>query len=257
MEAAYAQAYRELYQRHWWWRAREAEILKVLRRIHPADGPGSVLDIGCGDGLFFDQLSQFGKVEGVEADASIVDPNGPHREQIHACPFDYRFQPGKRYGLIVMLDLLEHLDDPVGGLQHAVDLLEDDGRIVITVPAFRLLWTSHDDWNHHLTRYTKQSFGELARRTNLEIEQLRYFFHWTWPVKLAIRLKERLLGSAPRPAQVPAPLINRSVHTLCRVEQTLFRALPLPFGSSLLVVGRRKNSAPSNSPAHSSRVSSQ
>lgn len=70
---------------------------------------------------------------------------------------------GKDYSLILMLDVLEHLEDPVGALQHAVDLLTPEGTLLITVPAFMALWTNHDVLNHHLTRYTKRSFSNVAR----------------------------------------------------------------------------------------------
>src|SRR5436190_189838 len=78
VDATYAQEYRELYERHWWWRARERFILDELARLRPAAGWGAILDVGCGDALFFDALSRFGDVEGVEPDASLVTPNGPH-----------------------------------------------------------------------------------------------------------------------------------------------------------------------------------
>jgi len=173
MKSEYAAQYRDLYENHWWWRARESYILGILRRERAQKKHGAVLDIGCGDGLFFDHLAEFGEVEGVEADAAIVSDDGPHRDRIHVCQFDETFQPGKKYSLIVMLDLLEHLPDPLGGLKHALELLEEDGTIVITVPAFRALWTTHDDWNHHFTRYTKRTFLSSARDAEMQIESLR------------------------------------------------------------------------------------
>src|SRR2546426_4518668 len=53
-------------RRHWWWRARERLILDVLRRLRPGAGWSAILDVGCGDGLFFERLAEFGPVEGVE-----------------------------------------------------------------------------------------------------------------------------------------------------------------------------------------------
>jgi hypothetical protein len=97
------------------------------------------------------------------------------------------------------------------------------------------LWTAHDDINQHLTRYTRQSFGALARQTGLELHELRYFFHWSFFAKLAVRARERLL---PRPAQlerVPAAPLNRALLALSLAEQRL--PLRLPFGSSLLAIG--------------------
>lgn len=242
MDPEYARRYRELYDEHWWWRARERLVLETLRRHRPAAGWRRILDVGCGDGLLFDRLREFGEVDGVEADASLVSPRGRHRARIHVQPFDATFQPRKRYSLVLMLDVIEHLRDPMGALRHVAELLERDGILVATVPAFPILWTTHDDLNHHLTRYTRQSFGALAEQAGLRVDAARYFFHWLFPAKLVVRLLEALTRSPPAPPRVPAPGLNRSLYLLSRLEQRLLTPLPMPFGASLLVVGRSKSS---------------
>src|SRR5687768_17025438 len=150
MDPEYARKYRELYQRHWWWRAREGAILRELRQRQPPGGWRRILDVGCGDGLLFDQLSQFGSVEGIEPDLGLLDPKGRWRGSIHAIPFDQDFRPAHRYDVILMLDVVEHLAEPTRALAHARSLLEPGGVIIITVPAFQWLWTQHDDYNQHV-----------------------------------------------------------------------------------------------------------
>jgi len=242
VDPEYARRYRELYERHWWWRAREEFVLETVRRHLPAGGSRSILDVGCGDGLLFDRLAAFGEVQGVESDASLIGPANPHRHRIHVGPFDASFAPGKRYGLILMLDVLEHLPDPAGALRRAVDLLEPDGLLVVTVPAFRLLWTTHDDLNHHFTRYTKHRFAVLARAAGVRVIRAAYFFHWLFPAKLVTRLIEGVAHPRPSSPRVPARWINEPLYRLSRLEQRLLTPLGLPFGSSLLAVGRRPSS---------------
>jgi SAM-dependent methyltransferase len=237
MDREYAEGYRDLYERHWWWRAREDVLLATLRELQPPTGYSSILDVGCGDGLFFDQLARFTTfVEGVEADSALVRAESLWRHRIHVRPFE-SYEPGRRYSLVLMLDVLEHLASPVRALQHALSLLEPAGRIVITVPAFRSLWTSHDDFNQHVTRFTRRSFGHLASAASLQIDTSRYFFHWTCPGKLVQRMKERLTVTPPGPARVPAAWLNASLLALCRAEHRVLGRVPMPFGSSLLVVG--------------------
>ncbi len=240
MDPRYAQHYDRLYRQHWWWRAREDFLLTVLRARRPADGWNEILDVGCGDGLFFDRLQEFGRVEGVEPDGSLVDPQAAHAAQITMTPFDARFQPGKRYGLILLLDVLEHLPDPAGALGHALQLLEPQGLLLVTVPAFPLLWTRHDVMNQHQRRYTRTTLKQVALVAGVQVEELRYFFHWTFPAKLAQRLTEMVLHRAPRPARLPPVWLNRSLYWLSRREQLWVGGLGLPFGTSLLMVGRRK-----------------
>jgi SAM-dependent methyltransferase len=242
MDSEYGARYRDLFERHWWWRARERVILDALRRHRPATGWRAVLDVGCGDGLFFDTLAALDGVtlvEGVEPAAALVSPEGAHRDRIHVVPFDERFQPGRRYSLVLMLDVLEHLPDPAAALRHAVSLLEPEGIFVATVPAFMALWTRHDELNHHYTRYTARRFAELAESARLRVEEARYFFHWTAVAKLGTRLAERLVRASPAPPEVPAEPLNRGLYLLSRLEERLLGRLPVPVGSSLLVVGGR------------------
>jgi 2-polyprenyl-3-methyl-5-hydroxy-6-metoxy-1,4-benzoquinol methylase len=239
MRADYAVRYRELYERHWWWRAREAVILEVLRAQQPPEGWKRILDVGCGDGLFFGQLARFGEVEGIEPARELVSDAGAYRSRIHIAPFDESFRPGKPFSLILMLDVLEHIGDPVGALRHALALLEPEGRLFVTVPAFRLLWTNHDVVNHHFTRYNASSFRRVAQQAGLEIQTARYFFQWLFPAKLAIRFMERLFPLQPKPPNIPARWINGLFYGLSRIEHKALSRLPVPFGSSLLVVGRK------------------
>ena len=193
MDTDYGARYRELFQRHWWWRARERVILDALHTHQPASGWRHVLDVGCGDGLFFDELEKLPgvqSVEGVEPAAALVSPSGPHRAQIHVAPFDESFAPARRYSLVLMLDVLEHLPDPAASLRHALSLLEPDGLFLATVPAFKQLWTRHDDLNHHHTRYDKGSMHTLAESAGLRVDESRYFFHWTAAAKVLTRIKE-------------------------------------------------------------------
>lgn len=237
MQAAYREIYEELYREHWWWRSREEMIIEVLRERQPAAGWGSILDVGCGNGLFFDRLAEFGEVEGVEVSGDLVPEDSPHRAKIHIGAFGEGFQPEKRYGLILMLDVLEHLDDAAGALRLATGLLAPGGEVLITVPAFRALWTSHDALNEHRARFTKASFRPVAGQGGLRILDERYFFHWMFPAKLAVRVLEWLVGAKPRVPQMPAEGLNWLLLRVSRGEQRVFRRMPLPFGSSLLVVG--------------------
>jgi SAM-dependent methyltransferase len=182
-------------------------------------------------------MAEFGRVEGIESEAALVAADSPHRERITIGPFDERFTPGKRYGLILMLDVLEHLPAPEQALTHALRLLEPDGIILITVPAFPVLWTAHDDLNHHLRRYTRASLRALAERSGLELRACEYAYHWLFPVKLAVRLKEAILGSRPRPPGIPSEPINTILYRMLRLERTLLGKLDLPLGSALIAVG--------------------
>ena len=234
MKQAYADVYRELYERHWWWRAREAVLVREIATHMPPGGWGRILDIGCGDALFFDQLSRFGDVWGVEGDASLIRDDGPYRHRVHVGQFDGTFPVSEPFGLILMLDVLEHMSDPVPALERARDLLEPGGAILVTVPAFQAAWTRHDDINEHVTRYTRGSLEPLVRAAGLVVGSRRYLFHWLLPAKLAVRAAEALIPMGSKPAAVPPTWLNATLRVVSLAEERLVSWARLPFGSSLL-----------------------
>jgi SAM-dependent methyltransferase len=250
MDSEYAARYRDLYERHWWWRARERYVISQLDGVLSGCPQTNVLDVGCGDGLMFEPLSRFGHVEGVEIDASIVSEAGPLADRIFVQPFDETFDQGRRYGLIVIFDALEHMPDPERSLRRAFELLDHDGIVVITVPAFNALWTGHDDLNAHTQRFTKKSLEALVDRSGGRIVQSNYFFQWLAPVKLALRAKETVFGEhGGHQPRIPAGWINAMLVRLSRIEQRTISRLPVPFGSSLFAVISPEHHLPESSTA--------
>ena len=239
MEPGYAAYYRHLYEHHWWWRAREQIILGHLAHLKPAGEFGPILDVGCGDGLFFEKLRAFGEPEGVEEDAALVTAVGRAQGPIHVGPFDESFRPSRRYALILLLDVLEHCRDDRACLRRALDLLAPGGTIVVTVPAFRALWTAHDDVNRHARRYTRASLGRLAADAGLRLDRTEYLFQFTAVLKLAVRAKEAVWRPGRELPPVPGRLVNGVLRTAAVAEHALLHRLPVPFGSSLLAIARR------------------
>lgn len=235
MELLYGRQYRELYLRHWWWRAREEALVRVLRRHLNSQGQLRILDVGCGDGLFFDRLAEFGNVEGVEPDGRLVNPASSHSARINIVPFDKNFRPEKHYGLLLMLDVLEHLDDPSQALECAYSLLEEWGALLLTVPAFQILWTNHDVINHHRIRYRRHTLFPLLRNAGFSISEALYWYQWAVPVKLAVRMVERILPSQPSLPRIPPEWLNRLLYQVSRIEQDTLGASGIPFGSTLMV----------------------
>jgi SAM-dependent methyltransferase len=239
VESDYAAAYPELYERHWWWRAREEFLVSVLRRHLQSGSVQRILDVGCAGGLFFDRLSEFGVVHGVENDTSMRTGRTDD-DLIHWGPLE-TFRPAHPFTVILFLDVLEHLSAPVEALRRALEFLGPGGLLVATVPAFPLLWTRHDELNHHRARYTKRSLAEVVTRAGGQVTRLDYFFHWTFPVKLGVRMVEYLNLYPKRtlvPSIPPKPL-NRVLYWVSRLEQVCHAERLVPFGSSLLCIATR------------------
>jgi 2-polyprenyl-3-methyl-5-hydroxy-6-metoxy-1,4-benzoquinol methylase len=234
MDARYAQAYPELYRRHWWWRVREEILLDTIARLRRGRGSARLLDVGCGAGLFFDALERFGHVEGIESDAESVAGAGRWRSRIHVGSLDGMYHPAAPFDLILMLDVLEHVPEPDALLQSAARVLAPQGRVLITVPAFTWLWTTHDELNHHLRRYARGDLRALIARAGLRMESSAFLFQSLVVPKLLVRVREGLSASKPRVPAIPSPALNGAIQSWFRAEHALVGWLP--FGASLLAV---------------------
>jgi len=238
MDEAYRARYADLYHRHWWWRSREELLERLLDRLVGPGGAGDVLDFGCGDGLFFPVLRKYGEPWGIEPEAAFLDPQGEWRNRIRSDPLQADAAETGRYGLIVALDVLEHIEHPLPVVQELRRRLRPGGWFVATVPAFQSMWTGHDVMNHHVKRYRLGELEELVRDAGLEVNDSRYLFVLLAFVKWAASLKERRTHQDVTPPGVPPAMLNRMVLATCRLEQRLLGAWRPPIGSSALVVGR-------------------
>jgi 2-polyprenyl-3-methyl-5-hydroxy-6-metoxy-1,4-benzoquinol methylase len=237
MEAQYAALYPELYRRHWWWRVRERMLLATLRRLVPAP-PVRILDVGCGGGLFFEALQQFGDITGIEADATSVERGNPWADRIICGELDESFTPSAPFDLILMLDVLEHVPNSSKLLDNAARIVANGGRIVVTVPAFQWLWTGHDDMNHHVKRYTARDLTAALRGAGLTVFETRYLFQSLMLPKLAVRISENIGLRRPDLPGIPGPTISAALQAWCWIEYKLFGKLP--FGTSVMAVAGRR-----------------
>lgn len=241
MDPGYAEQYQELNRRHWWWRSRERLVAQVLARRRPAQGWRAALDIGCGGGVLFPLLRTVAdQVEGIEPDASLAAAGRGMEGVIHVRPFDRAFRPSAAPDLIVMLDVLEHLADARDALAHVHDIAAPGAMVLITVPAFRWLWTGHDDLNHHVTRFHRRELISLLEAAGLSVREARYFFHWLIVPKLLTRMVETLSHPRRETPRVPPRPINRLLEGVSLLEQRVFTPLGVLGGSSLLAVAVRR-----------------
>lgn len=156
---------------------------KILKTI-PAAGINA-LDIGGGTGWILDVLKKtdkrIGDTQVVDIDEkakAIAEQNGHayHQGVIET------FKTEKRFHLILMLNLIEHVVDPLAVLQNAQSLLAPGGVIVIKTP-------NTDSWDarlykrtywgglhcpRHWVIFSEKSFRLLLRSTGLSVQKLKY-----------------------------------------------------------------------------------
>jgi 2-polyprenyl-3-methyl-5-hydroxy-6-metoxy-1,4-benzoquinol methylase len=116
--------------------------LDAISRMH-ARAPGKtlkILDIGCGSGFAVTRfLGTFGdEVLGIDFYPPNIAYANAHFGTQHlsfACLDATQLRDeGKRYDVVVLSDVLEHLDEPDRVLHLVHDLILPDGRVIVTIP---------------------------------------------------------------------------------------------------------------------------
>ncbi len=114
-------------------RATAGRLLDLLERHAP--GGGRLLEVGCGHGLLLDEARRRGwRVEGIEPSASA---RAHARDALGLDVADATLDglaAGERFDAVVLADVLEHLDDPVGAVQACRELLAPGGALLVVTP---------------------------------------------------------------------------------------------------------------------------
>jgi 2-polyprenyl-3-methyl-5-hydroxy-6-metoxy-1,4-benzoquinol methylase len=114
-------------------RLRAAE--QLLERVKPFCPTGRWLDVGCSWGWLLTTAKEHGfQAEGIEPSAPAAAAASAAGHTIHHGLFPQALPHAARYHVISLMDVLEHLDDPVAALQAARAALEPRGVLVLQVP---------------------------------------------------------------------------------------------------------------------------
>jgi 2-polyprenyl-3-methyl-5-hydroxy-6-metoxy-1,4-benzoquinol methylase len=202
-----------------------------------------ILDVGCGDGLFFSRLRAFGSVRGIETDVSLVRADNPDRAFIYSQPLGDPQYEGWRFDLITALDVIEHIADDRHAVATMISMLKPGGYLLLTVPAFMALWDEHDEVNQHFRRYTAETLAPLVT-ASATILELRYLFHTIFLPKYLVRTFNRTGSRKVKQDAIPPQPLNRMLSGYCYWENLLLESSRLPFGTSLMALVRRVDRLP-------------
>lgn len=228
---------------YWWHVNKRLIVTRLLNDATPA--PCSILEIGCGGGLLSSTLAQEGwevlvgdlqpqainyarrasKVRGVRFDANDPWPLGDHR-----------------FGALLMLDVLEHLQDDSAVLGEIKRVLQPGGVAIITVPAHAFLFSKWDELLGHKRRHGRRRFRTIVESAGLDILRLSFWNLIALPPALVLRGRDRLIGSRRKHADFPrvSDWVNLCLTQWGRLEWSMLRRFDLPMGLSLVAVLQKR-----------------
>jgi SAM-dependent methyltransferase len=229
---------------HFWlqWRLRAA-----LRQIDTVGLPRGerllVLDVGGGMGVLREQLEAetAWTIDITDLHPSAV--SGARRGRGRNLRYDvteHRADMVGAYDVVVLFDVLEHVDGPLRFLESLGRHLKDGGHLLVNVPALRTLFSGYDVAAGHLRRYDRSSLAEEVRPAGFAVEDVRY---WGLSLVPLLLLRKLLLAGRSGPDVIragfrpPSAWINRALLALMRAETALV-SRPL-LGTSVLLAARK------------------
>ncbi len=225
-------AYPKGIEHHYWNHGRNKIILrKLLPFVKKTD---ILFDIGCGSGITVDFLRKAGlNCHGCEI-ADVL----PLSESI--APFFYSNTDAftltgdlrEQCKVILLLDVLEHLENPGEFVRTCTTYSPNLNLLIITLPAHKELWSNYDEYYGHFTRYDLDGVESLFEKTEFQLLEAGYFFHALYlPMRLICLLGKE--GSTEiHPPRLP--IFHRLLSSFFSMEEALIPSF-VP-GTSLYII---------------------
>lgn len=240
MERAVYERMASLETTHWWFVGRRHVLTRLLQSLKLPQG-ARILEAGCGMGGNIAMLQRFGEV-------SAMEPDGPARAHVAErtgvaavegfLPDRVPFSPAS-FDAVCAFDVVEHVDQDAASVAALAERVRPGGYLVVTVPAYQWMWSRHDESHHHKRRYTRPEITAMVRAAGLEVVKSSYFNAVLFPLAAVVRALKRVTGSQVEDDKLPAAPVNAVLGGLFAMEAPAVAAGSLPFGLSIVVVGRR------------------
>jgi SAM-dependent methyltransferase len=191
---------------HWYYQSKKLPLLSYTKKAIAQGQPLTIVDIGSGSGFFALELEKkfgaaIGKVYLVDTGYSSEEmalTQGQKIEKTHAIPAKIE------NGLVIMMDVLEHLESDLAMLQSVkAACVGDNNYFFITVPAFQSLWSGHDVFLGHYRRYQIPMLRKVLQKAGFRKISNYYLygglFPMIWTVRRLDNLKKKEATSNMRP----------------------------------------------------------
>lgn len=188
-------------EQSFWFAHRNAVITALIDRFPPPGG-GSILDIGGGNGFVTKAIIESGH------DAILMEPgiigalNAKQRDLPHiiCATLEAAGTKAESLAAVGLFDVVEHIERDIEFLGSVSDRLVSGGRVYLTVPAYRFLWSNEDINAGHFRRYSLGKIKRRLRAVGFEVDFATYIFRFLpLPIFLLRSVPYRLGLSSSRP----------------------------------------------------------
>ena len=196
---------------------RKLQAHKLLQSVMRWRSSGRLLDVGAGTGILVEEATELGfEAEGIEPSEWAQVQGSKHELKIHHGTLPHPDAQGP-YDLVTLIDVIEHVDNPVVLLRQIRDVMSDDGLGVVVTPdvssfAARLMgWKWWHYRTAHIGYFNDSTIRHALRESGLRvIAQSRpgWFFKADYLVERLARYfpPARYLLKLPGLSKITVPL---------------------------------------------------
>ncbi len=223
------------------------DAIEQVKQFIPS--PQSVImEIGCSSGfLIRDLVTSFPEAVIVGADV-VKEPLYRLAKTLPGIPL-IRFDllqsplPDQSIDVLIMLNVLEHIEDDVLALQKAYNLLKPGGTLIIEVPAGPNLYDAYDAELHHFRRYSTSELQSKLTQAGFKVSRKSHLGFVLFPAFAIVKLLNKWLPSRKNKTVVRDQAASTSGSGLVKLamefESNSLAAFHLPFGIRALMTAQR------------------
>ena len=201
-----------------------------------------VLDVGCGGGELLNSLKGYGRLFGLEPSSAGATRSQARAKVVRGRAQQLPFREGL-FNILTCLDVIEHLDDDAKALENFHQILNEKGVMILTVPAFKFLWSPRDILLGHKRRYTATGLKQLLEKCGFKIIRCSYINSFYFPGLLLYSLCKKLSGSSSKP-RTDILLVPKWIEGLfsfiLKVEENILLHTDIPIGTSILCLVKKR-----------------
>lgn len=233
----------ELETSYWWFVARNKIVLSLLKRFTSLNKGETVLDVGCGTGGFASLLESQYEVLCLDTSPLAIEYCRKRGlEKVFLMPLQDFSSENYRVRAIFFLDVIEHIDDDYSVVARARELLSSKGYLIVTVPAYRWLWSRHDEIHMHKRRYTKQQLKELLSALDFDIKFISYFNSFLFlPAAIKRFFEKNRNEGEVQPVEPVSETANKILERIFLFEKHILPIFRFPFGLSIIAIAQKSN----------------
>jgi SAM-dependent methyltransferase len=230
-------------ERSFWFRARNRLIVSTFQRHFP--DARSFLEVGCGGGVVLAALHSALpelRLVGGELYPEGLEVARRRLPDVELLELDARRLPFENeFDVVGAFDVIEHVDEDEVVLAQMLRAVRPKGGVLVLVPQHPWLWSEHDEVVEHRRRYRRRDLLAKAERAGLEIVQVTSFVSSLLPVMAVSRAVDRIRKKTDPIANLePGPLNSVLERVLDGERKLIEHGVSLPFGGSLMLVGRKR-----------------